>query len=382
MFNVYELRKDFPKLNDLVYLNTGTVGISPLPVVKELLKSIEYFEVNGQVGWGASEQKMGESRHRLATFLDVSADELTFTRNATDGIDLVTNGIDWKESDEVIVSDQEHPAMLYPWYYLQQQRKVTIRRFHVSKDPNQTLDSIKSLLNRRTRLLGSSHVTSQSGIRVPVKEICELCGQKEVLALLDGAQAVGQFKVSPKEIGCDFYTGNIHKWLLGPKGTGFLYISKDKLDQLQPTWVGAGSAKEFNEQSGLKFHDSARKFEFATRDFGKYAAVSAVFDWFESKSLGWSNVEAHLRYLSDYLKSNLQNLPKAILHTPPKWELSSALTTFSIQGISHQEVMKQLWEKGQMLTRGVGEFDATRISTAVFNTKEEIDQLIALLEKM
>jgi len=390
--DIHVIRQEFPLVNEVVYLNTGTVGISPKPVVEQVLKTVEQFEVQGQTAWGELEAGMNESRKRLATLLGASPLEIAFTRNATDGVNLVTNGIAWRQGDEVLLSDQEHPAMLFPWTYLQQRGYITLRRFEIEVNPEKTLANIRKSLTPQTRLLATSHVTSQAGIRVPGKEICALCKEHEVLVLLDGAQAVGQFPIDLKAIGCDFYTGNLHKWLLGPKGTGFFYVTQEFLsdtsssmsqggreNSLQPTWVGAGSGG-FDAQKGLLPSPSAQRFEYGTRDFGKYAGFSAILDWFEA--LGWQNVEEHMRELSSFLKTELKRIPKVHLFTPNQWELSSAMTTFALPGISCNEISKRLWELHRVLVRTVGEFDAVRISTAVFNTKDEVELLLRLIREM
>ena len=390
--DIHAIRQEFPLVNEVVYLNTGTVGISPKPVLEHMLKAIERFEIQGQVAWGESEAGMNESRKRLAALLGVSPLEIAFTRNATDGVNLVTNGIAWRQGDEVLLSDQEHPAMLFPWTYLQQRGYITLKRFEIDMNPEKTLLNVRKGLRPQTRLLASSHVTSQAGIRIPDKEICALCKERGILVLLDGAQAVGQFPIDLKTIDCDFYTGNLHKWLLGPKGTGFFYVTQEflsdnlpsisqegRVDSLQPTWVGAGSGG-FDDQKGLSPSPSAQRFEYGTRDFGKYASISPLLDWFES--LGWQNVEEHIRELSNVLKTELKSIPKVRLFTPHQWEFSSAMTSFALSGISCNEISKRLWESHRALVRTVGEFDAVRISTAVFNTEEEVELLIKLIREM
>jgi len=390
--DIHAIRQEFPLVNEVVYLNTGTVGISPKPVVEQVLKAIERFEVQGQAAWGESEAGMNESRKGLAKLLGASPLEIAFTRNATDGVNLVTNGIAWQQGDEVLLSDQEHPAMLFPWTYLQQRGYITLKRFEIALNSETTLFNIRKALTPQTRLLATSHVTSQAGIRVPGKEIGALCKEHGILVLLDGAQAVGQFPIDLKAIGCDFYTGNLHKWLLGPKGTGFFYVTQELLsdtsspmsqegreNSLQPTWVGGGSGG-FDAQKGLLPSPSAQRFEYGTRDFGKYAGFSSLLDWFEA--LGWQNVEEHMRELSSFLKTELKRTTKVRLFTPNQWELSSAMTTFALSGISCNEISKRLWESHRVLVRTVGEFDAVRISTAVFNTGEEVELLLRLIRRM
>ena len=378
MINVDAIRQEFPVLKELTYFNTGTVGISPQSVAEKTLQSIAHFETRGQIAWGESEAKMNESRKRVAELLGATSDEIAFTRNATDGTNLTINGVRWREGDEVLLSDHEHPSMVFPWTYLQQRGYITLRRFAVSCVPEETVENVRAALTPKTRLLATSHVTSQHGVRVPVKEISSLCRAHGVLTHIDGAQATGQFPIDVKAIGCDFYTGNIHKWLLGPKGTGFYYVREELIDEIAVTHVGAGTGG-FSDADGLTPLRQAKKFEYGTLDFGKYAAIVGILDWFDA--LGWSNVEQRMRELSEALKNGLREIPHVTLHTPLAWEISSAMITFSINGLPSGEISRQLWED-KVLVRGVGEYDGVRISTAVFNTHDEVECLLAKLSKM
>ena len=371
--DVNQVREEFPILKESIYLNVGTVGISPQSVVDRVLESIAYFEVRGHLVWGECESGMNESRKRMAQFLGASPKEIALTRNATDGTNLTINGLDWRKGDEILLSDHEHPSMLFPWTYLQQKGDIILKRFGISRDSSETVENVRSAITPKTRLLATSHVTSQHGVRVPIEEITTICREHGILTHIDGAQATGQFPIPVQKIGCDFYTGNIHKWLLGPKGTGFYYVRQERLDEVKPTWVGAGTG-HFSDQDGLTPIDQASRFEYGTLDFGKYAAISAILDWFET--LGWKNVEAHMRQLSGYLKAELEMIPNVTLYTPHAWEESSAMTTFSVANMPCHEVSHHLWERDQILVRLVGEYDAVRISTAVFNTKEEVDLLL------
>jgi len=377
-YDVEEIRREFPIVREVVYLNTGTAGVCPLTVSEKLWESIRAFELNGESpqGWGEAVERMELARTRLATFLGAEREEIAFTRNATDGVNLVVEGISWRDGDEVLLSDQEHPAMLYPWTYLTQRRRVVLKRFTVGGSDEETIGNILSALTPRTRLLAASHVTSQTGTRLPAKEIVRLCHARGVRVLFDGAQAVGQFPIRLDELGADFYTGNLHKWLHGPKGTGFFYVRKDRVEELTPTWTGAGTGA-FSEEGGLAPHPNAFRFEYGTRDFGRYGGVVALFDWFDQ--LGMENVWEWSRRLTASLRARLGELPRVRLHSPDSWETSSALTTFSIEGVSAGRFIGELYERHRIRLRGVGEVDGARVSTTLFNTEAELDLLIEAL---
>jgi selenocysteine lyase/cysteine desulfurase len=375
--NFEAIRGQFPQTAECVYLNTGTVGLCPLPVVEALLERVRAFEVDGQIGWGPAEAGMNAARSQLAKFLGVAPDELVFTRNATEGTNLVTTGVAWRSGDEVLLSDEEHPSMELPWHYLQQQGRIQLRRFPVSRHPEQTLAAAEAAITPRTRLVATSHVFCHSGNRAPAGELAALCRERGVLLHLDGAQAVGQFRLDLAEMGADFYTGNCHKWLLGPKGTGFLVLRPGGEADLTPCHVGAGSAARFDPAEGLTLRESGHRFEYGTRDFARFAALEPLLDWWGG--VGLEAAEGHMRQLAAYLKERLRELPSLVLHTADTWGDSSAMTTFSLPGRTANEIVSALWERHRVMTRPVGDWEAVRISTALYNTREEIDRLVQIL---
>jgi selenocysteine lyase/cysteine desulfurase len=375
-----DLRDQFPQTREVIYLNTGTVGLCPLPVVEALLERVRAFEVAGQLGWGAAEAAMNEGRARLASWLGAASDDLALTRNATDGTNLVAAGIDWRPGDEVLLSGEEHPSMELPWHYLQQQGRIRLNRFAVSADPVATLAAAEAALTPRTRLLATSHVFSHSGNRAPAAALVALCRARGVLLHLDGAQAVGQFPLDLTALGADFYTGNCHKWLLGPKGTGFLHIRPESREHLRPVFVGAGSATSFSPEAGLTFPEGARRFEYATRDFAKYAALEPLMGWWEA--IGAPAAEARLRELAAYARQRLEEVPGLTFHTASAWEDSSAMLTFSRAGRTTDELTTYLWEQHRVLTRPVSQWEAVRLSTALFNTTDEIDRVADALKRL
>ena len=166
--------------------------------------------------------------------------------------------------------------MNHPWHYLQARGGPKLRVFAIDPDPETTLANIRALLTPRTRIIASSHVSCQTGIRIPAKEVCDLARERSILVFLDGAQAVGQFPVDVKALGCDFYTSNGHKWLHGPKGTGFLYLRRERLDEVRPMQVGAGSFVRPVELNNIRLMPSAHRYEYGTRSYGTHAALPAA----------------------------------------------------------------------------------------------------------
>ena len=270
--------------------------------------------------------------------------------------------------------------MNLPWHHLRGAGGPRVKTFRLDPDPGRTLDNVRALLTPRTRLIASSYVSCVSGTRVPARELCALAAEHGALSLLDGAQAVGQFPVDVATLGADFYVGNGHKWLHGPKGTGFLYVRRDRLDTLAATHVGAGAFERPLDLDALRPVPSARRYEYATRSYGTYAALGAAVDWLER--LGWDRLERRLAHLSGCLKDRLRTVPGLTLVSPDAWEDSSALVSFTLNGVEGARIQAHLWEEGRVRSRIFPDRPLVRISTAHFNTEAELDQLVTLVNAL
>jgi selenocysteine lyase/cysteine desulfurase len=306
-------------------------------------------------------------------------EEVAFTRNATDGINLVLAGIDWKPGDEVITTDEEHEAMNHPLLYLQASRGIKVNMVKVSSNAVEMLKRLDDVVTDKTRLIAMSLVTCETGVRLPGTEISRWADAHNLLSLFDGAQASGVFPVDVRQIGCDFYASNGHKWLSGPKGTGFFYGKMDRLNHLNPAHVGAGSLQNVDILSGIaEPYQTAQRFEFGTRSWAVYAGLGASLDWFES--LGWDKVYHYISAINNELKELILQRSFLQLLTPLDFEASSGLTSFIINGKAAGEVSQKLREKWKIHTRVIPHYNALRISTAHFNNHEDLDKLMFALD--
>jgi len=373
------VREAYPVLKDVVYLNVGTYGIMPTPALEAFQAIQGEFEQRGIASNHTCGRKTEETRQRLAALLGVTPEEIAFTRNATDGINLTLAGIDWQPGDEVIITDEEHEAINHPTMYLHNTKGVVVRRVSVSPDAAVMRSRLEAAWSPRTRLAALSFVSCESGTRLPGQAIADWAREKGVLSLLDGAQVTGAMKVDLREIGCDFYTSNGHKWMSAPKGTGFFYGKRESLLKLSPAHVGAGSLETYDlaTETAVPF-STGQRFEFGTRAWGLTAGGSASLDWFES--LGWDNVYGHVAALADHFKERIQERPGLRLLTPVKAEESAGLTSFVIEGHEAQKVSQAMREQHNIFLRVIPHYNAIRVSTAHFNNEEDIDKLMRGLE--
>lgn len=391
-YDVAAARAALPALRDVTYLNVGTEGIMAEPVLREHLRAVAWHEMHGHYGQAAVLELLEASRARLARLLDVAPDELALTTNATDGVNLVAFGHAWAPGDEVLLSDQEHPAITFPFFNLQRQGRVRVRIFRIDPDADRMRANFRGALTDRTRMAIFSQVSCETGIRLPAAALCGLAAARGVLTLVDGAQSVGQFPVQPRALGADFLTGNGHKWLGGPKGTGFLYVAARHLPDLLPPYVGAGSlasaalaARRYDDLEGIElvFEPSARRYEYGTRNLGRFAALATAIDYLEG--FGWEAIWRHQAGCAAELKARLAGLPGATVHTPAGWDASCGLVTASfrdsagapLDGIA---LSKWLWDRG-IIQRRVAEPNGIRLSCAYFTSRGDIDRAVEALRE-
>ncbi len=375
-----QVRQAFPILKDVNYLNTGTYGLMPEPALAAFLEMTADFERGGQAARGEFYARMGVTRQRIAGLLGATSQEIAFTRNATDGVNLVLAGLEWQPGDEVITTDEEHPAIAHPLGYLRRERGLRIHTVKVSPRADVMLARLEAVVTPATRLVIMSHVTCETGTRLPAREICAWAAGRGLLTLFDGAQVLGAAPVNVRELGCDFYASNGHKWLGGPKGTGVFYCRADRLDRLFMAHVGAGSLERADLATGVAepFHSGLR-FEFGTRAFALPAGLGGSLDWLEG--LGWDNVYGRITGLARYLKDRILERPYLSLLTPYDAADSSGLTSFAIAGRSAEETCRRLREQWRIYTRAVTHNNLLRIATAHFNSEDDIDRLLAALDQ-
>lgn len=373
------VREAFPALKTGIYLNVGTYGIMPEPALSAFLADVEEYERYGIFSTGGVGRKVQETREALAQMLNCESTQIAFTGNATDGTNLVLAGIPWQAGDEVIVTDEEHESINHPLLYLQRTQGIRMRRVQVSPDPDVMRQRCADVASERTRLLAFSQVTCESGARLPATSLCAWAAERGILSLVDGAQSLGVFPIDVGALGCDFFTSNGHKWMSGPKGTGVFYTSPERMAELSPAHVGAGSLEHANVETGqAELWQTAHRFEFGTRANTLYAGLGYSIAWLEN--LGWDNIARYIAQLSDYLKARILERPYLHLLTPLSFEQAAGLTTFVMDDQDAGELSRELFQRSRIRVRVIPHYNATRISTAHFNNEDDVDLLVKTLD--
>lgn len=358
------------------YMNTAGLGPTPRPVMSALMETWERLEQRCETGHG---ERAGV-RATAASFLGCDEDELAFVRSATEGMNLVARGLDLSPDDEVVMTTHEHPGGAMPWFGIREGMDAGIRTFEPGVGGQDTLEKLAAALTPRTRVVMVSHITCTTGLILPVPEIAALCRDRGIVCVIDGAQAPGQIPVDLHALGCDFYVASGHKWLLGPKGTGFLFIRDEWLDRWRPSYVGAYSDAGFDLASGrFERLRPASASEYGTRSTPLLLGFQAAFELLSTMDM--ETVAARGRHLALGIREGLAGMDGVDLLTPEDAGASILTFRLPISGGDPWEWLNRLRADHGIRLRPVGEagLNAVRASTHVFNTEAEVSRLLDVL---
>ena len=363
-----DVRDQFPLLRDRIYFNTSTTGICPQLVLHAVGDHMKQLEQSGDSGHSA--KLWQEVKEGVGQFLNCSADEIAFTRNTTEGSNIVCNGLRLQPGDEIITSSHEHVGNTITWLARARRDGLSIRVFEPANDEKKTVDRIEALLNKRTRVLSIPHVSCASGQVLPVEIIGNIAKANNLFYFVDGAQALGCTPVNLKKIGCHAYATSGHKWLLGPNGTGFLFVHQDWLDRVQATHVGAHSnTGDFCMKTGsFSFIDSAQRYEYGTINTSLIAGIRAALCFWQE--IGSEAIWQHNLRLVNQFSEGLHSIGAQVLTTTR----SASILSFSIPGIAYADLQIYLWNEHRIRLRGIyeGRLDVLRASIHLYNTPAEI----------
>jgi L-cysteine/cystine lyase len=380
--HLQRIRQQMPATTAHIYLNTGTFGPLPDCVVQAMQERIQDEWQNGRLGAAGYEAIgtiYGNARSSVARLLNANADEIALTDNTGEGLNIISYGIQWHEGDEVITTNHEHINLLGPLYQLRDRYGIVIRFADIGPIAEQpVLKAIADLVTPHTRLISISHVTWTTGAVLNISEVAYMGREWGIPVLIDGAQSAGVIPVDVKALGVDFYAIPMQKWLCGPDGTGALYVRKDALRYVSPTYVGYMSIKH-EEGTEWELLENAQRFEVGGRQTAAIAGQAAVLNWLE-ETVGHQWLFERIASLSAYAYKALKEVPGLTMLTPQLGE--SGLVAFKLEGRDDAEIVTYLRDKHNMYIRNIPSTKSLRISTGFYNTEEEIDQLVAALREM
>jgi len=369
------VREQFPLTRERAYMNTGGLGASPHVVIEGVKAKMDELEEICEVG--RDEETWNTIKAMAAELLGSDPEEIAFTHNTTEGINIVANGLPFSEGDEVILSTQEHVANILPWLAMKKRKGIRLRLFEPStKTPQENLDRIQKLITGKTRLISISHVVTTTGLVLPVKEIGEIARAKGIWYFVDGAQTPGMFPFSLHDMGCDAFATSGHKWLMGPKETGLFYVRKDMLDVYEPPFLGAHSGGPFDfEKRTFSYNPTAERYEYGTVNVPLRVGLGAAIGFIQKIGIG--NIWKRDEMLSTRLFQGLREIPGVRVLSPENPTMRSAMITFMHETVAYLELQKHL-NTYNLRTRSVSEggLEALRVSTHIYNSLEEVERVL------
>lgn len=383
------IRSDFPILSDVIYLDNAATSCSPEPVINTMIEFEHMYRAN--VGRGVhhftriASQRYWHAHEKVAGFIGGKNGVTVFTKNATEAINMVAYGLEWNPGDRIITTILEHHSNLLPWKMLEK-KGVIVEVIDIRPDYSLDMDALKESMEKPARLVAVTHASNVLGVITPVMEISRLCQEKGILLLIDGAQSVPHIPVDVSAIGCDFFCFSGHK-LFGPTGTGVLWM---KAMNLKPMFYGGGMVESVTED-GIVEAEGYERYEAGTPNISGGIGLGAAVDYL--RKIGMDRIQRYESDLATYLITRLIELKRVKLYAPVSEKDRIGVVSFIIDGIHPHEVAGRLDEDDilvrsghhccQPLMKSLGLLEGTvRVSLAAYNTKEEIDFLIATLKEI
>src|SRR3984893_7764441 len=368
------IQNAFTVTRGIINLNNGGVSPSRRSVTEALVRYIwEQEDATAYTMWQILEPQCETIRTGLAELFGCDREEIAITRNASESLEILLMGMDFKPGDEILTTTQDYPRMLTTLRQREKREGLKLTLIQIPIPPK-NLDEISSAFEKgitsRTRLILISHQINITGQITPVKAVCDMARAKGIEPNVDGAHSFAQFDFKQKDLGCDYFGTSLHKWLYAPKGTGLLYIKRDKIEKIWP--MMAAESKQATD---------IRKFE----EIGTHSAAirlaigeALVFH----NGIGGKCKEARLRYLSRYWMNRLKDVPKVRFNTSFDPNQSCAIANVHIEGTNPGAIVKYLFDKHHIFTTPIvhEEFQGIRITPNVYTTLGELDRFCEQME--
>lgn len=398
-YDVERIRADFPALSmqvygrPLVYLDNAASAQKPRAVLDRIMRAYtsEYANVHRGLHYlaNAATEAYEQARETVRAFLNAARpEEIVFTRNATEAINLVAYTFARERirpGDEIVLSIMEHHSNIVPWHFLRERQGAVIKWAPVDDEGNFLLDEFEKLLTDRTRIVAITHMSNMLGTIVPVKEVVRLAHARGIPVLIDGAQAAVHLEVDVRDIDCDFYAITGHK-LYGPSGIGALYGKYEHLAAMPP-FNGGGEMIREVFQDRITYGDPPHKFEAGTPAIVQAIGFGAAIDYVNS--LGKSRIRAHEADLVGYAHERLREINSLRIYGTAKEK--GSIISFNLKGAHPHDVATIIDRAGVAVRAGThcvmpllaryGETASCRASFALYNTRSEVDTLVQALLK-
>ena len=398
--NIEKIREDFPILKrkvdgkNLVYLDSAATSQKPKQVIEALKNYYENYNSNIHRGIHQLSEEATDAfekaREKVAKFINAKPEQIIFTKNATESINLVAYSYglnNLKKSDEILTTVMEHHSNFLPWQMVKKHTGCALKIADINDEGILKIEDIKNLSNKKTKIVALTHVSNVLGTINPVDEISEIAKENNSLFLVDGAQSVPHMPVNMGKIGCDFYAFSSHK-MLGPTGIGILYVKEP--EKLDPFIVGGGTIKEVFIGKEAIWHDSPWKFEGGTPDISGVIGLGAAIDYLQNIEM--EKIRSHEKKIIQYGLDELLKIKNIEIYGPLDSETKVGVIAFNIKGVHPHDIAAILDTEGIAVRPGhacckplmerLNIQAMTRASFYIYSTEEEIDLLAKGLEKV
>lgn len=371
-----EIRHAFTIDRTIINLNNGGVSPSPRVVQEAMARHLAFSnEAPVYTMWQVLEPALESVRRQLAADFGCEPEELAITRNASEALEIVQLGMELQPGDEVLTTNQDYPRMLTTWEQRARREGIVMRQVSFPVPPpsmQHLVDIFERAITPRTRVILCCHITNRTGQIFPIREIMRMARSRGVEVIVDGAHAYAQFPFTRNDLDCDFYGTSLHKWLLAPHGTGFLYVKREKIERIWPLMAAAPSQDR-----------DIRKFEeIGTHPAANHNAIAEALSFHHG--IGAERKAARLRLLRERWMQHLEGHARIRFFTPRDPAQACAIGTFGIDGVHPHAIVEHLWKAHRILATPMvhDEYQGVRITPNVYTTLAEVDSFARVIERV
>ncbi len=370
------IQNSFSVTRGIINLNNGGVSPSPRLVTEALVRYIwQQEDATAYTMWQILEPQSETIRTGLAELFGCDREEIAITRNASESLEILLMGMDFKSGDEILTTTQDYPRMLTTLRQREKREGLVLKLVKIPIPPKNLSEIVKAFeqgITPRTRLILMAHQVNITGQITPVKAVCDLARARGIETIVDGAHSFAQFDFKQKDLGCDYFGTSLHKWLYAPKGTGLLYVKRDKIAKIWPLMAAESKQAE-----------DIRKFEeVGTHSAAPRLAIGEALLFHQG--IGGKRKEARLRYLSRYWMNRLRDVPKVRFNTSFDPAQSCAIANVNIEGTNPTAIGSYLFNKHRIFTTPIihEEFQGIRITPNVYTTLQELNRFCDVMESI
>jgi isopenicillin-N epimerase len=371
-----EIQQAFTLDRTIINLNNGYTCPSPR-VVHEALK--RYLDISNQAPihymWNTLEPNVETVRRKLAVEVGCDPEELAITRNASEALQIAQLGIDMRAGDHVVTTDQDYGRMLETWDQRVRRDKIEVTKISFPV-PTNNLSELRERIERaitpKTRVIHICHITNLTGQLFPVRDIARMARARGIQTIVDGAHAFAHFPFKMSELECDYYGCSLHKWMLAPVGTGFLYVRRENIAKLWPLTPAAANKA-----------DNIRKFEeVGTHPAANHNAIAEALAFHQA--IGTERKAARLRYLTDRWVKQVDTLPRVKMLSSREPNMAWGLANVSLEGVEVSKAYDFLWSKYRIITAAIkrDDYQGLRVTPNIYTTLDELDTFAAAISQL